>query len=204
MSLVSSQNGTTNWSHLYSISSAFVVSSLFHINRTTAIHLSTMTNFWVSCGCAQHSKTAAMTKLNFQHVHFPCDSIAILWWCRIATRQARLLLETQSVRTTKQGLALTHFACKCRKTAVRLLWNELACYCTAAARMPRTVRQLIKFAWLSHGWTYDSLAILQAHLTCAWTQDNRTSIVCLPYVKWKSTWGMQFCLQSAAWQWCLR
>ena len=62
-----------------------------------------------------------------------------------------------------------------------------------------------KFAWLTHGHTSNSLANLKATLwqPYMWMQDNRASIVRLPYVWRKSTWGMQFCLWSA-WAWRLR
>ena len=97
--------------------------SLWHINRTAAVHLSTPTNFWVSndslsvlCAkpqdCLVKLRAARLPqrqKLNFQHVQFPCDSLAILWGRPTAERQARLLLDTQDVRTTN-ARARTHRA----------------------------------------------------------------------------------------------
>ena len=130
---------------------------LFHIKCTAAVHLSMMTNFWVSCG----SPTVLWATTQDCGLH-DCrndkNKIFSEGCCKTCKALVRLM----------QELTLTHFARKCPKNAARIQHNELVFYCTAAPRMPRTVRKLMKFAPLSHlPVALCSLATLKAQLTTA-------------------------------------
>ena len=95
--------------------------SLFHINCTTAVHQSTCTTtiFGISC-CSltvlyatpqeRHAISQPQRhKLNFRHVHFPCDSPVILWGSKTVAIHKRLLQDAQGVRTTNvRARASTH------------------------------------------------------------------------------------------------
>ena len=170
--------------------------SLFHIKCTAAVHLSMMTNFWVSCG-SPTVLCATTQDCGLHDCRNDKNKIFTQGCCKTYKAFVRLM----------QELTLTHFAFKCPKNAARIQCNELAFYCTAAPRMPRTVRQLMKFAPLWHlPVARCSLATLKAQLTTALGLHVRQSCehrtAALGLVKINLRYAILSAISRTAW--CLR
>ena len=126
------------------------------------MHLSATTSFCVSCGslkvlytipqdCSTTNKAARLLKrqkLNFRHVHFLCDLCGFSERHKTAARHARLLQDTQGVRTTDVIFRQPRI---CLTKAARLSQDDRALYRKAAARMVRNVRLQLKIARLQCG-----------------------------------------------------
>ena len=83
----------------------------------------------------KQGRKAAAT--NFRHVHFLCDLLAFSERCTTAARHARLLQDTQGVRTTD---VIVHQPRICLTSTARLPQGNRALYRKAVARMPRNAR----------------------------------------------------------------
>ena len=83
----------------------------------------------------KQGRKAAAT--NFRHVHFLCDLLAFSERCKTHKAAARLLQDTQGVRTTEVIVRQPRI---CLTSAARLPQGKRALYRKAVARMPRNAR----------------------------------------------------------------